>query len=190
MKVKKIFVLSTGHLAPIATIAPQVYVFYRLAVEDNHIWFPDFFLPAWLDYSEGLFPLAGPRLYWPLDCSLLNWLWVKDTWTECLTHSLWSLFSLHKTKNIFVPIILSLIPRLSSPRSRGRCTPSWPSSMTTSSGWRRRRPSSSTRSSTATPGPTSPTPPPDRSATATRTSRTTGTTETDFFFCMSHRQTI
>ena len=47
MKVKKIFVLSTGHLAPIATIAPQVYVFYRLAVEDNHIWFPaltDFFL--------------------------------------------------------------------------------------------------------------------------------------------------
>ena len=30
MKVKKIFVLSTGHLAGQATITPQVYVFDRL----------------------------------------------------------------------------------------------------------------------------------------------------------------
>ena len=127
----------------------------------------------------------GPQLHWPLDCSLLNWLWVKDTWTECLT--LPGLVTLHKNTKYFQFLIkdcrvgslnhtqLIYHFRWSWPRSRGPCTRSWPSFMKRSGDWGRRRPSSRTRSSTAAgPGGTSPTLPPDTLATATRSLKSSG----------------
>ena len=155
----------------------------------------------WLTFSSFTNVTSLPGLTWLLgrvvpigwvSAPLTTWLFfteliMSEGHLNQVSHSLLLVVTLQSSQNTKYfcssQILLSLIPRLSSPLSRGRCIQSWPSFMTTSRGWGRPRPSSSMRSSTATPGPTSPTPPPDRSATATRTSRTTtsGTTETTAF---------